>query len=66
MSFTGKKYFCVFRNIEQLGRLMFYSKGCVSLEALLMSKGLKEASFLGATFLLGLATLEALLHFAGF
>ncbi len=45
---------------------MFYSKGCVSLEALLMSKGLKEASFLGATFLLGLATLEALLHFAGF
>ena len=66
MSFTAKKYFCVFRNIEQLGRLMFYSKGCVFLEALLMSKGLKEASFLGATFLLGLATLEALLHFAGF
>ena len=31
-----------------------------------MSKGLKEASFLGATFLLGLAALETLLHIAGF
>ena len=31
-----------------------------------MSNGLKEASFLGVTFLLGLATLEALLHFASF
>ena len=45
---------------------MFSSEGCVFPGARLMSKGLKEASFFGATFLLGLATLEALLHFAGF
>ena len=45
---------------------MFSSEGCVFLGALLMSKGLKEASFLGATFLLGLAALETLLHLAGF
>ena len=31
-----------------------------------MSKSLKEASFLGATFLVGLAALEAMLHLSGF
>ena len=31
-----------------------------------MSKSLKEASLLGATFLVGLAALEAMLHVAGF
>ena len=45
---------------------MFSSEGCVFPGARLMSKGLKEASFFGATFLLGLAALETLLHFAGF
>ncbi len=45
---------------------MFSLEACIFLGALLMSKGLKEASFLGATFLLGLAALETLLHLAGF
>ena len=31
-----------------------------------MSKSLKDASFLGVTFLVGLAALEAMLHLAGF
>ena len=31
-----------------------------------MSKSLKDASFLGATFLVGLAALEAMLHLSGF
>ena len=38
----------------------------MDLEVLDVSKRLKEASFLGATFLLGLAALQTLLHFAGF
>ncbi len=45
---------------------MFTSEGRVFPGARLMSKELKEASFFGATFLLGLAALETLLHFAGF
>ena len=36
------------------------------LEVLHVSKRLKEAGFLGATFLLGLAALETMLHVAGF
>ena len=32
---------------------------------LLVSKSLKEASFLGAVFLIGLAALETMLYFAG-
>ena len=38
----------------------------MNLEVLHVSKRLEEAGFLGATFLLGLAALEALLHVAGF
>ncbi len=45
---------------------MFTSESRIFLGGTLMSKGLKEASFLGATFLLGLAALETLLRVAGF
>ena len=38
----------------------------MDLEVLHVFKRLKEASFLGATFLLGLAALQTMLHFAGF
>ena len=67
LSLIGEKYFCVYRNLEQHCCLKFTSEGRTFLgEGTLMSKGLKEASFLGATFLLGLAALETLLHIAGF
>tara|TARA_B100000073_G_scaffold12522_1_gene10349 strand:+ start:841 stop:978 length:138 start_codon:yes stop_codon:yes gene_type:complete len=45
---------------------MSSEEGCVFPGARLMSKALKEASFFGATFLLGLAALETMLYFAGF
>ena len=43
-----------------------WSEACTAREVLLVSQRLKEASFLGATFLIGLAALETLLHLAGF
>ena len=64
--FTGKKYFCVLSQFHQQTCLGFSSEACMDLEVLHVSKGLKEAGFLGATFLLGLAALEAPLHFTGF
>jgi len=64
--FTGKKYFCVLSQFHQQPSLGFSSEACMDLEVLHVSKRLKEAGFLGATFLLGLAALETLLHVAGF
>jgi len=45
--------------------LRFPLEALVLAGVLLVSKSLKEASFLGAVFLIGLAALETMLHFAG-
>ena len=66
LSSSDKKYFCVLSNVHDYAWLRYPSEACIFLEVLLMSKGLREASLLGATFLVGLAALEAMLHLAGF
>ena len=55
---------CILGNSPRILWLRFSLEGFVVLGV--MSKSLKEASFLGATFLVGLAALEAMLHLAGF
>tara|TARA_B100001778_G_C18015027_1_gene373988 strand:+ start:87 stop:395 length:309 start_codon:yes stop_codon:yes gene_type:complete len=62
----SKKYFCVLSQFEHILWLRFPLEALVLLGVLLVSKTLKEASLLGFTFLLGLAAIEVMLHFAGF
>ena len=57
---------CILGDNPSVLRLRFSLEDLVVLEALFMSKSLKEASFLGATFLVGLAAMQAMLHLAGF
>ena len=56
---------CILGDNPSVLRLRFSLEGFVVLEAFFMSKSLKEASFLGAIFLVGLAALRPC-HLAGF
>ena len=60
------KLICVFGDDPLFLRVKVFFRRVCAAGGFFMSKSLKEASFLGATFLVGLAALEAMLHLAGF